>query len=104
MKRSTCFALVLVTLLLLPSCRGNTIAIEVPRGFTGQLHVICGMRTGFPYAAIQVDASGTGMVQECPREDVPVTVYRAGDVVEHGAVVWDRTGDKIALDFTLTGK
>ena len=97
------FALSAIFLTLHSGCAKKSFAVEVPRGFTGYVHIFCGSSVGFPSQAVRVTSLGGADAESCPGSDAKITVLRDGTMVTATAVSWERTGDgtPTALSFTV---
>jgi hypothetical protein len=97
------FSLSVLVLTLAPGCAKKPFAVEVPRGFTGNVHIFCGHTVGFPSQPVHVNSLGGADAESCPGSDAEVTVLRDGKMVTATAVSWERTGDgtPVALTFNV---
>jgi hypothetical protein len=97
----------LVLLIMVAACFGRVFEIEVPRGYSGAVHIECSVSagTGFSSRPVSVDMSGKGFAGECPATGLypKVKVTRGGEVVTPSSVQWLSTGDgiKVGLNFTV---
>ena len=93
-------ALVLVPAL---GCTKKAFVVEVPRGFTGFVHIFCEPAVGFPAEPVRVNSFGGADAKSCPGGDADVTVLRDGKAATAMAVSWERTGDgtPVGLSFNV---
>jgi hypothetical protein len=97
------FSLPALVLAFAVGCAKKPFAVEVPRGFTGYVHIFCGARVGFPSQPVRVNSLGGAEAESCPGSDAKVSVFRDGRAVAATAVIWERAGDgtPAALSFNV---
>jgi hypothetical protein len=94
-------SLILLTSLLLSviGCNQHILHIELIKGFTGQVRLVCSQEGKSP-SKVLVDQNGYGQIT-CSRQEPILDVTRSGQHVPISGLVLITTGDGIlqAIDF-----
>src|ERR1700761_9485510 len=94
----------LVFVLLVAACFGRVFEIQVPQGYAGPVHIVCGSNPGAASAPVIVDQSGQGVAGSCPSTALypKVKVTRGSEAIAPSDVQWVATGDGIKVGLNLT--
>lgn len=84
-------------------CAKKVFVVEVPRGFTGYVHIFCEPSVGFPSGPVHVNSLGGADAKSCPGADAAVEVLRDGKTATAMTVNWERAGDgsPVGLSFNV---
>ena len=98
--RNAGIALALGSVALLGCAR--KVQIEIPSGFHGSVHIICGGLMSDRPGTLHVDASGRMEGTTCPARQADVVVTRAGNGVPvETSVLWTTTGDGLVREIVF---
>jgi hypothetical protein len=78
------------------------VQIEVPAGFHGHVHIVCGGLDTDQRGTLHVNASGNMEGITCPARQADVVVTRNGDGVPvDTSVLWMTTGDGLVREISF---
>jgi hypothetical protein len=89
--------------MLLIACNAQTIRVELPHGYTGNVRIDCGSRRS-EGKAITVDATGHATDAACPERPAKLVIVRDGNTIQSiEPTQWVTTGDGLTsfIEFTV---
>lgn len=82
--------------MLLIGCNAPTIRVKLPRGFTGNVRINCGVYGSGQ--TITVDATGHAPDASCPEKPPELVIVRDGNTIQSiEPAMWGTTGDGLPV-------